>query len=231
MVIFGPYISILLGKTPLGRWFSKFKGWVKARQLKISEQLKVKNAAKNTPKTTNFEPQPEYIGEGLRMKDQPFEGGKSTEGPSKNTALHEKYKTQLIEEGAIKKPGSLDEILADPQSLSGLSESEITSMLTQQGFEPGTYSGTSNATKYVKINETGQITHEFIINRGGGVHGAAQTNPIYYKYVVRNPGVKPQTTKIIADPQNYQVRGNPMDDPAMIIDGQTGQIIKGHGKN
>lgn len=78
MMFMGPYIGAVLGKTPLGKWWGNFKAWFEARQIKVNN---IRNG-EVVPPRTSLKPNPdgdlvageEFIGEGTRMTEQPYEG-------------------------------------------------------------------------------------------------------------------------------------------------------------
>ena len=96
MMFLGPYIGVVFGKTPLGKWYGQFKSWFEGRPAKFK-------AAQNAePKTGTGKPNPqvdevaggEFLNDDLRMVEQPFEQTKSgrVKEPGGNTDSYNSFK-------------------------------------------------------------------------------------------------------------------------------------------
>jgi len=93
----------------------------------------------------------------------------------------------------------------DPKSFNGKSAAEIDKELKDQGYEVGTYKGTSNATVYT-IGEKGKVGYkEVTINNGGGSHTGYKesNNPVYVK--INDTTTNSPTTKIILKKDQYEI--------------------------
>lgn len=134
-------------------------------------------------------------------------------------------RNNIVRRIRVNKVNSISELKNAPHNIFGYLDTELESLLRQDGWIKGDYGGTSNAVIYFKESRAGRS--EIIFNYGGGIHSGGQQfkKPYYYKLEGPEFGRK---TRII-DKKTY-----PIDqfnkainiETFKVVDGPTGEIWK-----